>query len=96
MSATLDVVLGSLTARYLWGVKYQRHSPAANAKLGKNLARLRNARGLNQNEMAERLGISTRHLQRVEAGKSAPSLPLLLDLYKTLKTSWNDIFSGMA
>jgi len=76
-------------------VKYQRHSPAANAKLGKNLARLRHATGLSQNAMAERLGISTRHLQRVESGQSAPSLPLLLDLYKVLRTTWNEIFSGM-
>jgi len=76
-------------------VKYQRHSPAANAKLGKNIARLRRALGLNQNEMAERLGISTRHLQRVETGQSAPSLPLLLDFYKILRTTWNEIFAGM-
>jgi len=51
--------------------------------------------GLNQNEMAERLGISTRHLQRVETGQSAPSLPLLLDFYKVLRTTWNAIFAGM-
>jgi len=76
-------------------VTYQRSSAAANAKLGKNLARLRNSIGLSQAKMAERLGISLRHFQRVESGESAPSIPLLIDLHKIFKTSWDDLFSGL-
>jgi transcriptional regulator with XRE-family HTH domain len=75
-------------------VTYQRYDRAANIKLGKNLAKLRRTLGLSQDALAERLGISVRHMQRVESGKSAPSLPLLLDLYKALKADWNQIFNG--
>jgi transcriptional regulator with XRE-family HTH domain len=76
-------------------VTYHRSSAAANAKLGKNLARLRNSIGLSQAKMAERLGISLRHFQRVESGESAPSIPLLVDLHKFFKTTWEDIFAGL-
>jgi DNA-binding XRE family transcriptional regulator len=76
-------------------VTYQRSSAAANAKLGNNLARLRNSIGLSQAKMAERLGISLRHFQRVESGESAPSIPLLIDLHKIFKTTWDELFSGL-
>jgi transcriptional regulator with XRE-family HTH domain len=76
-------------------VTYQRYSAKANIQLGKNLAKLRKSRGLSQDSLAERLGIATRHMQRLESGEHAPSLPLLLDLRKTLKVGWDDIFLGM-
>jgi len=93
--ATSAVVSGGLSSRYSWHVTYKRSSPAANAQLGKNLARLRNSIGLSQADMAERLGISLRHFQRVESGKSAPSIPLLTDLHKIFKTTWDDLFTGL-
>jgi len=92
--AVFDVVSRVAIARYSWAVAYQRYNRAANVKLGRNLAKLRQAVGLSQDRLAERLGISVRHMQRVESGKSAPSLPLLLDLHKALKVDWNGIFSG--
>jgi DNA-binding XRE family transcriptional regulator len=45
--------------------------------------------------MAEKLEISTRHLQWIESGQSAPSHSLLLDLFKVLRTESNQIFAGM-
>jgi transcriptional regulator with XRE-family HTH domain len=76
-------------------VTYHRSSASANRKIGKNLARLRMAAGLSQAKMAEKLGISLRHFQRVESGESAPSIPILVDIHKFFRTTWEEIFSGL-
>lgn len=78
-----------------WRVTNPRYSLAASVKLGKNLARLRKSVGLSQAILAERLGISTRHMQRMESGKRTPSLPLLMGLHKNLKANWEDIYAGL-
>ena len=92
---TSAVVPGVYSSSYSWRVTYHRSSASANAKIGKNLARLRKAAGVSQAKMAERLGISLRHFQRVESGESAPSIPLLTDLHKILRTTWEEIFLGL-
>ena len=73
----------------------KRISPVANARLGKNIARLRRALGISQDALAERLDIATRHMQKLEAGEHAPSLPLLLALRKRLGVRWDDILAGL-
>jgi len=92
---TFAVVPGVYSSGYSWRVTYHRSSASANAKIGKNLARLRKAAGVSQAKMAERLGISLRHFQRVESGERAPSIPLLTDLHKILRATWEEIFSGL-
>ncbi len=47
------------------------------AKFGARLAELREAALLTQEEAAEKLGVSSRHLQRVEAGKTNLTVLLL-------------------
>jgi DNA-binding XRE family transcriptional regulator len=96
----LSIVLLSLVSclvprRYSWFVTSKRYSAIATKKLGKNLARLRQGTGLSQDSLAERLGIATRHMQALESGTHAPSLPLLLDLHKVLRAKWDDIFAGL-
>jgi UDPglucose 6-dehydrogenase len=63
--------------------------------LGKNIAQLRRALGISQDALAERLGITTRHMQKLEAGSHAPSLPLLVTLHKKLGAEWEEMFAGL-
>jgi transcriptional regulator with XRE-family HTH domain len=72
-----------------------RFSSIASVRLGKNIARLRRAMGISQDALAERLNITTRHMQKLEAGEHAPSLPLLLTLHKKLQATWENIFDGL-
>lgn len=56
----------------------------SSAELGRNLAAARLARGLTQEQVAERLGIDMETVSRAERGVSWPTLPRLLsfaDLY---------------
>jgi len=73
----------------------KRFSSTASACLGENIARLRRAMGISQDTLAERLEITTRHMQKLEAGLHAPSLPLLVAIHKKLGGSWEDIFAGL-
>ncbi|MSU57247.1 MAG: XRE family transcriptional regulator [Pedosphaera sp.] len=63
-------------------------------RLGKNVAALRARRDLTQEELAEKVGVSARYIQNVEAGENFPSLPTLASLRATLRCDWNELFSG--
>lgn len=45
--------------------------------LAANLSRLRKERNLSQTELAERIGVSLVHLNRIENGHASPSAELL-------------------
>lgn len=72
-----------------------RSSPAANRVLGRNIARLRQASGLTQDGLAERLSVTPRYLRKIESGMHAPSVPVLLAARKALKAGWEEIFGGL-
>lgn len=55
----------------------------------------REKQGFTQELTAELLGISTRHLQRIETGKNEPSLDLLKKIIKVLNISDEDIVKYM-
>jgi transcriptional regulator with XRE-family HTH domain len=57
--------------------------------LGSTVAKLRVAGGLSQDKLAEKLNVSTRYVQKLEAGVHSPSLGLLTKLRKVLKIEWN-------
>jgi DNA-binding XRE family transcriptional regulator len=44
--------------------------------------------------MAEKVGISVRYTQSIEAGEYWPALPTLLKLRKALGGSWEEMFRG--
>jgi len=46
--------------------------------IGKNIRKYRKAAGMTQQELAKHVGFSSKHLSRVECGRSLISLPLLL------------------
>jgi transcriptional regulator with XRE-family HTH domain len=63
-------------------------------RLGENVASLRARRGLTQEKLAEKVGVSTRYMQSVEAGDYFPSLPTLVRLRGSLRCEWDELFAG--
>ena len=63
-------------------------------RLGKNVATLRARRDLTQEGLAEKVGVSARYIQNVEAGDNFPSLPTLVRLRAALRCDWNELFAG--
>lgn len=56
------------------------------------LAELRKARGLTQEELAERVGVTRTHIAKIESGKFSASVRLLAKIAKVLDCSLDDIF----
>jgi ribosome-binding protein aMBF1 (putative translation factor) len=67
---------------------------ALRARFGKNVARLRVARGLTQQAFAEKIEKSVRYTQSIEAGEYWPALPTLAVVRKTLKCTWDELLAG--
>jgi transcriptional regulator with XRE-family HTH domain len=63
-------------------------------QLGKNLVKIRTRQKLTQSEAAERVGVSFRFYQDMEAGISAPSLPTLVKLARGMKTDFARMLEG--
>lgn len=53
--------------------------------VGKRIRKLRKARELSQEQLAERVGTSPKYLSRIETGRENPTLDLLLRLARGLK-----------
>lgn len=60
--------------------------------IGVNILYYRKKAGLTQAELAEKVAISTNHLQRIETAVSVPSLPRLLDIADALGISAEKLF----
>lgn len=52
--------------------------------IGENVRRLRVEKGLTQTELAQRIGVSFVHVNRLEMGKAAPSAEVLFALADVL------------
>lgn len=61
--------------------------------LGKNVAMRRKALALTQLQLAERLGVETETISRLERGTNLPSLQRLASLSEELETSVADLLS---
>lgn len=55
---------------------------------------LRVRRDLTQEALAEKVGVSARYIQNIEAGEYFPSLPTLVRLRAALRCDWNELFAG--
>jgi len=64
-------------------------------RLGCNVSRLRKSLNLTQEALAEKLDLSTRHVQSIEGGLRVPSLAVFVRLRKVLGCEWNDLFLGL-
>lgn len=58
-------------------------------EFGDNVRRLRIAKELTQEALAEKVGISTRNMQKVEAGQLRLSILTSVKLRRTLKCKWD-------
>jgi DNA-binding XRE family transcriptional regulator len=64
-------------------------------QFGQNVICLRNRVGLTQEKLAEKVEISSRYFQSIEAGKRWPSLGVLLRLKTALECKWADLFLNL-
>ncbi|SDT93199.1 Helix-turn-helix domain-containing protein [Verrucomicrobium sp. GAS474] len=66
-------------------------SSAPYKHLGRNLKRLRTALKVTQEKAAEKVGVSLKYWQALEAGSKAPAFSTLSRIRKTLGTSWEEL-----
>lgn len=59
--------------------------------VGKQIASLRKAKGLTQNQLGERLNISFQAVSKWERGEALPDISILVDLANILETT-TDLF----
>lgn len=55
--------------------------------IGKRIKIARIRKGINQEEAAEKSGISSKHMSNIETGRTKPSLPALIAVANALDTS---------
>ena len=60
-------------------------------KVGRQIAMLRKEKGITQNELGERIGVSFQAVSKWERGETLPDTALLPDLAKILETSIDNI-----
>lgn len=60
-------------------------------KIGQRIRKIRKAHGLSQEELAERVNISTTHMSHIETGNTKLSLPVLVDIANTLEVRADDL-----
>ncbi|PAW76981.1 MAG: hypothetical protein B9S32_12820 [Verrucomicrobia bacterium Tous-C9LFEB] len=70
-------------------------TPNPSIRLGRNVAKLRQSLNLTQEALAEKLDVSTRHVQSIEGGLRVPSLAVFVRLRKVLGCEWNDLLLGL-
>lgn len=63
-------------------------------RIGKYIAKLRKEKKITQEELAEKLGVSSKSISRWETGRNLPDLSLITPLCKELGTTINELLSG--
>ena len=61
-------------------------------QLGRNIFKFRKAKGLSQNQLAEKAEISREHLAKIETAKRCISLGLLIEISEALEIPVKDFF----
>ena len=64
----------------------------SNQEIGKRVAKFRNKRGLTQSQLAEKVGVSHFHINRIENGERGLTAKLGARMAKELGVSMDDIF----
>ena len=59
-------------------------------EIGQRIRKIRKARGFSQENLAEKVGISTTHMSHIETGNTKLSLAVLVSLSETLEVSADD------
>ena len=63
-------------------------------RIGKFIAELRKEQNLTQEQLAEKLGVTSKSISRWENGKTMPDYSILKDLCQELQISINEFFIG--
>ena len=62
-------------------------------KIGQRIRKYRKAYQFSQEQLAERIGISTNHLSHIETGNIKLSLPVLVDIANVLSVSTDELLT---
>ena len=62
--------------------------------IGQRIRKIRKAHGMSQEELAERVDISTTHMSHIETGNTKLSLPVLVDIATVLEVRTDDLLHG--
>lgn len=60
-------------------------------QIGQKIRKFRKAMGFSQEQLAEKVGISTTHMSHIETGNTKLSLPVLVELSKALEVRTDDL-----
>lgn len=60
-------------------------------EIGQQIRKIRKAHGLSQEELAEKIGISTTHMSHIETGNTKLSLPVLVSIADILEVRTDDL-----
>lgn len=63
-------------------------------KVGEQISTLRKSKGITQNELGERVGVSFQAVSKWERGETLPDITVLPDLARVLETSIDNILLG--
>ena len=62
-------------------------------EIGQRIRKVRKAHGLSQEELAEKVNISTTHMSHIETGNTKSSLQVLVDIATTLEVCTDDLLN---
>ena len=65
-------------------------------KIGQNIRKIRKAHSLSQEELAEKVNISTTHMSHIETGNTKLSLPVFVDIAVALEVRTDDLLDNSA
>ncbi len=60
-------------------------------EIGQRIRKMRKAHDLSQEELAEKIGISTTHMSHIETGNTKLSLPVLVSISQALGVQTDDL-----
>ena len=64
-------------------------------KIGASIGNVRRKKGLNQAQLAEKVGLTTTYMGFLEQGHRVASVDVLAAIAKTLKVNLRDFFKGL-
>ena len=65
-------------------------------QIGQRIRKLRRARGLSQEELAEKVNISVTHMSHIETGNTKLSLPVFVDIAAALEVRTDELLDTPA
>lgn len=60
-------------------------------KIGQKIRKFRKAKGLSQEGLAEKIGISVTHMSHIETGNTKLSLPVFVEIARALEIQTDDL-----